>query len=77
MLHYARMTDPSSPPPLPRIVRADHLVGARVACERFGFDRSTLVRKIAKGEIEPLTQLDGPNGAYVFDINELPAEVAS
>lgn len=77
MLHYARMTDPTLPPQLPRIVRAADLVGSRVACERFGFDRSTLVRKIAAGKIEPLMQLDGPNGAYVFDINELPDAVAS
>ena len=58
-------------------MRADDLVGSALACKRYGVDRSTLVRRIAKGEIEPLKQLDGPNGAYVFDINELPEAAAS
>jgi hypothetical protein len=39
---------------------------------RYGINRSTLVRRISKGDIQPLRQLDGPNGAYVFDVNELP-----
>jgi hypothetical protein len=62
---------------LPRVVRAEHLVGSVEACKRYKIDRSTLVRRIAAGIIVPLAQINGDNGQYVFDVNELPDEVAS
>lgn len=46
------------------------LVGSRVACERYGIDRSTLTRRIQAGIIVPLAKLEG---AYVFDVSDLPA----
>ncbi|WP_160329721.1 hypothetical protein [Microterricola viridarii] len=50
------------------------LVGSKVACERYGIDRSTLVRRIQTGQITPLARLDG--AAYVFDLGDLPAAKA-
>jgi hypothetical protein len=68
--------DESLPPQSPRVVLATDLVGSKFACMRYGIDRSTLVRRIQSGQIEPLKQLDGPNGAYVFDVNKLPESAA-
>lgn len=56
----------------PRMIWPGQLVGSRVACERYGIDRSTLVRRIQAGAIVPLARLDG--AAYVFDLSDLPAE---
>jgi hypothetical protein len=58
-----------------RIVWPGQLVGSKVACQRYDIDRSTLVRRIQAGLIIPLAHLDG--AAYVFDLNDLPAERAS
>jgi len=57
---------------LPRYIWPGQLVGSRVACQRYGIDRSTLVRRIQAGVIIPLARLDG--AAYVFDVADLPAE---
>ncbi|AQX81495.1 hypothetical protein BWO91_17360 [Plantibacter flavus] len=54
----------------PRLIWPGQLVGAKVACARYGIDRSTLTRRIQAGLIVPLTRLDG--AAYVFDISDLP-----
>lgn len=51
------------------------LVGSKVACQRYGIDRSTLSRRIVAGTIVPLARLDG--AAYVFDLADLPREVAA
>lgn len=59
----------------PRLVWPGQLVGSRVACERYGIDRSTLVRRIQAGTIVPLARLDG--AAYVFDASDLPAAGAA
>ncbi|GLK17730.1 hypothetical protein [Herbiconiux flava] len=56
----------------PRTIWPGQLVGSRVACERYGIDRSTLTRRIKSGDIVPLARLDG--AAYVFDLSDLPAE---
>jgi len=50
-----------------RIVWPGHLIGAAEACRILGIDRSTLSRRIRDGKLAPLAQLDGPNGAFVFD----------
>lgn len=54
-----------------RMILPGDLVGAGTACDRYGIDRSTLVRRIGRGEIVPLAQLDG-SGAYVFAVSDLP-----
>lgn len=55
----------------PRMIWPGQLVGSKVACDRYGIDRSTLTRRIQSGDIVPLARLDG--AAYVFDISDLPA----
>ena len=54
----------------PREISPGNLVGARVACERYGISRGTLTRRIQAGLIVPLEALDG--AAYVFDERDLP-----
>lgn len=48
------------------------LLSTLQACERIGFDRSTLSRWIKDGTARPAMRLPGKTGAYLFD----PAEVA-
>lgn len=69
---YGAGMDNHKPSQPDRMVAVTDIVGSSVACERFKFDRSTLVRKIASGLLEPLKQLDGDTGAYLFDVNDLP-----
>jgi len=59
--------------PQPRIIWCEQLIGSVTVCALLRIDRSTLVRRIRRGEIVPLAQLDGPNGAYVFDRSDFPA----
>ena len=47
------------------------LIGSAEACERLGIDRSTLTRRVARGEITPLQKLPGETGAYIFDAAEI------
>lgn len=49
-----------------RIVMPAELIGAATACEILQINRSTLVRRIASGNLVPLAQLDGPRGVYIF-----------
>lgn len=56
-----------------RIVWPGQLIGAAEACSILHIDRSTLSRRIRDGRIQPLTQLDGPNGAFVFDRTDVQA----
>lgn len=50
-----------------RMVFPSQLIGAVEAARILGLERSTLTRKIHRGHIKPLAQLDGVRGAYVFD----------
>ncbi|MET3449782.1 hypothetical protein [Curtobacterium sp. 1544] len=50
-----------------RIIWPGQLIGAAQACAILHIDRSTLSRRIRDGKLVPLAQLDGPNGAFVFD----------
>jgi hypothetical protein len=54
-----------------RIIWPGQLVGAATACAILGIDRSTLSRRISRGVLVPLAQLDGDGGAYVFDRSDL------
>lgn len=56
-----------------RIVWCEQLIGSQTVCAILGIDRSTLSRRIARGELMPLAQLDGPKGAFVFDRGDFPA----
>lgn len=57
----------------PRIIWCEQLIGSATVCTLLKIDRSTLTRRIKRGELVPLAQLDGPNGAYVFDRSDFPA----
>lgn len=57
----------------PRIVWCEQLIGSATVCGILRIDRSTLTRRIARGEIVPLAKLDGAKGAYVFDRSDFPA----
>lgn len=57
----------------PRIVWCEQLIGSKTVCDLLHIDRSTLSRRIERGELTPLAQLDGPNGAFVFDRGDFPA----
>jgi|GEM_PF-1964488 len=63
----------STPDAQPRIIWSEQLIGSATLCAILKIDRSTLVRRIQRGELTPLAQLDGPNGAYVFDRSDYPA----
>jgi hypothetical protein len=56
-----------------RIIWCEQLIGSATVCALLKIDRSTLVRRIQRGELAPLAQLDGPTGAYVFDRSDFPA----
>lgn len=53
--------------PQPRIIWSEQLIGSATVCELLSIDRSTLSRRIARGDLTPLAQLDGDGGAFVFD----------
>lgn len=57
----------------PMIIVPSQLIGAAQAAEILGLERSTLTRWIQANRIRPLTQLDGPRGAYIFDRLEVVA----
>jgi hypothetical protein len=60
----------------PRIIWAGQLIGSATVCELLRISRATLVRRIERGDIVPLAQLDGATGAYVFDRSDFPAGAA-
>lgn len=60
----------------PRLISPGDLVGAATVASLLKIDRSTLLRRIDAGKVPFLAQLDGANGAYVFDINDIQALVA-
>ncbi|MFF5793949.1 helix-turn-helix transcriptional regulator [Paeniglutamicibacter sp. NPDC012692] len=57
-----------------RMIVPDQLVGAATVCDLLGIDRSTMSRRIAAGKLTPLARLDGPHGAFVFDLNDVKTE---
>ncbi|MFZ4843026.1 hypothetical protein [Mycetocola saprophilus] len=58
----------------PRIIWSEQLIGSATVCKILGIDRSTLTRRIAKGAVPYLAQLDGSTGAFVFDRSDFPEE---
>jgi predicted site-specific integrase-resolvase len=50
-----------------RVIFPSQLIGAAEAADILGLERSTLTRWIHAKKIQPITQLDGKRGAYVFD----------
>jgi hypothetical protein len=58
----------------PRIIWCSELIGSKTVCALLGIDRSTLTRRIKRGDIVPLAQLDGRTGSFVFDRGDFPAD---
>lgn len=56
-----------------RIVWPGQLIGSKTVCAMLHIDRSTLTRRVKAGQIEPLAQLDGATGAFVFDRSDIEA----
>lgn len=48
----------------PQVAR---FIGSTEVCKRFGIDRGTLTRWIQLSRVQPSGQLEGPNGAYLWD----------
>ena len=42
------------------------LMGAAEAARRLGVSKDTLIRMVARGDLEPVDKLPGINGAYLF-----------
>ncbi len=48
------------------------VIGSAEACEILGgIDRATLVRRIARGELKPVTKMPGLSGVWVFNRAEV------
>ena len=63
----------------PQIVWRSNIIGARAVCDLLGVNRGTVSRRVKAGTLPVLAQLDGPNGALVFDraaIESLRGEAA-
>ena len=54
----------------------DELIGTQRVCELLGVDKATVFRRINAGKLPYLAQLDGPGGAYVFNLPDILAYMA-
>jgi len=52
------------------------LIGSAEACELLGIDRSTLSRRVARGEITPAQKLPGETGPFLFERTEIDRVLA-
>ena len=57
----------------PQIVWRSNIIGAARVCELLGINKGTVSRRVKAGTLPYLAQLDGPNGALVFDAAEIEA----
>lgn len=49
------------------------LIGSAEVCSILGVNRATVVRRAKAGTLPVLAQLDGSNGALVFDRSDIEA----
>ncbi|HMH92621.1 MAG TPA: helix-turn-helix domain-containing protein [Streptosporangiaceae bacterium] len=52
------------------------LIGSAEACELLGIDRSTLSRRVARGEITPAQKMPGETGPFLFQRDEIERVLA-
>jgi hypothetical protein len=58
-----------------RLIEPKDLIGSNEAARLLGITKATLSRRISSGTLAPLARLDGPRGAFVFDLNDIRTEV--
>lgn len=56
-----------------RVIVPSQLIGAAEAALILGVERSTMNRRLQRGDIVPLTKIDGPRGSYIFDRADIEA----
>lgn len=61
----------------PRLIVPADLIGSNEAAAILGITKPSLTRRIAAGTLEPLTQLDGPKGAFIFDRNDIKPQATA
>lgn len=52
------------------------LIGSAEACQLLGINRSTLTRRVSRGELPPVGKLRGTNGAWIFRQADIEAAKA-
>lgn len=67
------MTRALDMPDQPRMVIPGDLIGSAEVCRLLDINRATVVRRVKAGALPYLAQLDGSNGALVFDRSEILA----
>lgn len=67
------MTSAIDLPVQPRLIVPSDLIGSAEVCSILGVNRATVVRRVKAGTLPFLAQLDGSNGAWVFDRNDIEA----
>lgn len=60
-----------------RLIDPRDLIGSTEAAAILGITKPSLTRRIAAGTLEPLTQLDGPKGAFIFDRNDIKPQASA
>lgn len=48
------------------------LITAAQLAERLGVDRTTVIRRIEAGQVQPVMKLPGRTGSWLFDDQHLP-----
>lgn len=60
-----------------RMANRPPLIGSAEVCQRLGIDRSTLTRRVARGEMTPVQKLPGHTGAFLFEAAEVERALAA
>ncbi len=47
------------------------LLSSSGVAERLGISRQTVPQWVAAGKLNPVGKIDGPSGAYVFDVEQI------
>lgn len=67
---------PETGPDTAIFIIPSELIGTQKVCELLGVDKATVFRRIQAGTLPVLAQLDGPGGAYVFNLPDVLAYMA-
>lgn len=53
------------------------LLSTGQVAKRLGIDRRTVLQRVGTGRLVPAQKLDGPNGAFLFDAEQVDELVAA